>query len=101
MLVAVTSTDDDTILVRADPSRFDNVPDRLPASKFVSLLPSPEKPVAVRIPALESKVSPVFVFTDCEPPGDVENNILQVESAVSAAKSTSEADPESDPTNDV
>ena len=101
MLVAVTSTDYDTIFVSEDPSRFDKVPVRLAAFTFVSLLPSPENPVAVRIPALESKVSPVFVLTDCEPPGDVANNILQVESAVSAAKSTSEADPVSDPTNVV
>ena len=69
MLVAVTSTDDETMLVRADPSKFDNVPDRVLASRFVSLLPSHENPVAVRIPALASKVSPVLVFTACDPDG--------------------------------
>ena len=100
-MVAVTSTDDDTIFVRADPSKFDRVPVRLPASKFDNLLPSPANPVAVKIPALESKVNLVLVFTACDPVGLTENNKLQVESTVSSAKSTSEADPVSAPTNDV
>ena len=64
MFVAVRSTDDDTIFVSAEPSKFDKVPDRLAASTFVSLLPSPAKAVAVSIPAAESNISQVLVFTD-------------------------------------
>ena len=46
-----------------DPSKFGSVPVSSEAGKLVSLLPSPAKPVAVRIPALESNVKEALDFT--------------------------------------
>ena len=101
VLVAVISTDDDTMLLSEDPSKFGRVPVSSEAGKLVSLLPLPENPVAVRIPALESNVKAVLDFTACEPEGLVANMILQSVSIVSAAISTSEEEPVREPTNDV